>query len=490
MRRLMILIGIFAALGVGMVARAQDTTDAPIILWLNGDLWAYRAGAAELEQLTDFGTVENPVISPDATRIAFTAFSPLTKDAIAQSGGFGGGVAPNDVWLLTIASGRLTKITEQRADAAFSPETGFVNARARSKPAWSPNGTGLVWGEIRYPTDLLTIVRYDFHTGERLMIVEQLPEQHGVPVPLEVSWGKHGLLVWSITWDSEQSREAHQALVYTTAGVLENSLTLYTPGDVFPVAVDWIAYRGDEYIGVLDNNQFKWWLFDSSTGSRLEGSYPVEWHSPLNAERSLRVTGPYNRDRSYEYKWIISEPSDDFDNGFAFVATWNRLALLSLSPDGRQVAYAPRLGGHNTLLTMEGINYLLEVPHTFPNTQPQDYLQGVLWGPMARRVLLHPVYATEPPNYEAGPNDCAGSEVFRLKVGAQARVMPGSPNNIRDVPGRDAAKIGQIPAGAIFEVIGGPDCVDGITWWRVTYAGITGWTAEGADGEYFLEPLS
>lgn len=489
MRRLILALCLFGLLSLGTITHAQQAASTPIIFWLNNDLWAFREGAKELEQLTEFGNVDHPVISPDATRIAFTAYSPLTLDALAQAGSFGTGAAPNDMWVLNIASGRLTKIAEQRADAAFSPENGFVNARARSKPTWSPNGTQLAWGEIRYPTDLLTLVRYDFHTGERINIVEQLPKQHGVPTPLEISWGKNGLLLWSITWDSEKSREVHQALVFTAGGNLDRSITLYTPGEVFPIAVNWIAHKSDEYIGVLDNNQYKWWLYDSSTGSRIDGNFPVEWYSPLNPEQSLRITGPYSRDRSYEYKWIIGEPSNDFDNGFAFIATWNRLSLLSLSPDGRHVAYATRMGGYNTTLVMEGIQYLFEEAYTFPNTQRDDNLQGILWGPMTRRTLVYPVYATEPPNYEAGPNDCARSEVFRLKVGAQAQVMPGSPNNIRDLPGRDAAKIGQIPAEAIFDVIGGPDCVNGITWWRVTYRGITGWTAEGADGEYFLETL-
>jgi hypothetical protein len=79
----------------------------------------------------------------------------------------------------------------------------------------------------------------------------------------------------------------------------------------------------------------------------------------------------------------------------------------------------------------------------------------------------------------------------RLGVGLTGRVTlyPNLPNTIRSTPGY-GAKIGSIPAGGLFTVIGGPQCISGIYWWQVNYNGQIGWTAEG-DGyyTYWLEPF-
>jgi hypothetical protein len=81
----------------------------------------------------------------------------------------------------------------------------------------------------------------------------------------------------------------------------------------------------------------------------------------------------------------------------------------------------------------------------------------------------------------------------RLAVGTQARVEAGGlPNLLRDQPGSSGKLLGQIPSGDIFTVLDGPRCslLDKIVWWQVTYNGLTGWTAEGDDGDYWLEPLN
>ncbi|GAB4513050.1 MAG: hypothetical protein OHK0046_13420 [Anaerolineae bacterium] len=78
----------------------------------------------------------------------------------------------------------------------------------------------------------------------------------------------------------------------------------------------------------------------------------------------------------------------------------------------------------------------------------------------------------------------------RLTAGIQARVSPGLPNNLRAEPDVNGARIGEIPGGAIFEVAAGPSCDEqGRLWWQVNYDGLVGWTAEGVDNEYFVEPV-
>jgi hypothetical protein len=79
----------------------------------------------------------------------------------------------------------------------------------------------------------------------------------------------------------------------------------------------------------------------------------------------------------------------------------------------------------------------------------------------------------------------------RLEVGIWGRVGPGDANNLRAEPTTQGERIGFIPAGELFQVLGGPSCADGYVWWQVKYDGAIGWTAEGnaANADYWLEPL-
>lgn len=80
----------------------------------------------------------------------------------------------------------------------------------------------------------------------------------------------------------------------------------------------------------------------------------------------------------------------------------------------------------------------------------------------------------------------------RLTAGTWARVVHDTANNLRAEPTTSSDRIGSIPGGDIFRVLDGPRCADGYVWWQVSYAGQTGWTAEGNAGtaEYWLESLA
>jgi len=80
-----------------------------------------------------------------------------------------------------------------------------------------------------------------------------------------------------------------------------------------------------------------------------------------------------------------------------------------------------------------------------------------------------------------------------LLAGSSGRVTPGLPNALRTLPrrGPDSAVLLEIPAGGVFNVVGGPQCDgEGMYWWQVSYNGVTGWTPEGSGSTYWLEPFS
>lgn len=81
----------------------------------------------------------------------------------------------------------------------------------------------------------------------------------------------------------------------------------------------------------------------------------------------------------------------------------------------------------------------------------------------------------------------------RLKIGDEARVMPGPPNRIRSKPSIQGEVLTQLDPGTAVRIVDGPVCRDGYVFWRVEHATIpggSGWTAEGDGKEYYLEPTS
>jgi cytoskeletal protein RodZ len=83
---------------------------------------------------------------------------------------------------------------------------------------------------------------------------------------------------------------------------------------------------------------------------------------------------------------------------------------------------------------------------------------------------------------------CLGALPSHLYIGVLARVVSGGgPNRVRNAPGLHATQTGLIDPGKTFVVIGGPRCVDGYVWYETNSGG---WTAEGTDSDYWIEPVS
>jgi len=86
--------------------------------------------------------------------------------------------------------------------------------------------------------------------------------------------------------------------------------------------------------------------------------------------------------------------------------------------------------------------------------------------------------------------DCPDAPIPQLVIGQQGNVTPGPPNNVRDMPSRDGTRLGEIPGGGIFTVLDGPVCDGELNWWQVDYNGLIGWTAEGKNNAYWVQPIS
>ncbi len=144
----------------------------------------------------------------------------------------------------------------------------------------------------------------------------------------------------------------------------------------------------------------------------------------------------------------------------------------------------PQPGVAYAQVTTSGFQFLI----TYAGTQ-YDYRvsadQTIVVLCNAGVIVGTPAPACPPPNE-------TGYLVPRLSIGAQGRVEDGGlPNLLRDLPGSSGGLLGQLEPGTEFIVVDGPRCslLDKIVWWQVTANGLTGWTAEGRDGDYWIEPL-
>lgn len=78
----------------------------------------------------------------------------------------------------------------------------------------------------------------------------------------------------------------------------------------------------------------------------------------------------------------------------------------------------------------------------------------------------------------------------RLVVGGRGWMLPGLPNRLRNEPSTQGLYLGNMAEGSLFDVLEGPQCSEGIVWWRIQYHDLQGWTAEGQGDEYWLQPVS
>ncbi len=119
---------------------------------------------------------------------------------------------------------------------------------------------------------------------------------------------------------------------------------------------------------------------------------------------------------------------------------------------------------------------------------------GRLGGILPGRVALMAVqgdYHSSPRPAPGGPS-CAGAPPPRMIVNHFGRVTftTGEAVRVRTGPGTNYRIRTYLPEGAVFFVTGGPVCAGKYWWWSVRISrGTTGWMAEGAVGNYFIEPF-
>jgi hypothetical protein len=470
---------------VSSAARAQQT-GLPLVALINGDLWAWREGDKALTRLTTDAQVQEISLSPDGTRLAYTAWAQITQDAVKREGGIAGGALPSDVWIYDRVTGSTLQVGGQPPGAAFFAPGVPDKAVIHGSPAWSPDGKRLAWSELTYPDSKNSLAIYTPETDSSRRVVENLPDQAGVPVPMPVWWSEANVLVVRSTTLNASTQFEDAMLVYTPDGAPVNAFTL-TSGDDEPL--DFLPARsGGQPVMLVRFRLSGWQAIDPVSGTRAPAGPPQQ-------------ASAYEPDASLKVAFQSSGGASPFNLSFQIRGTSQTqpaiplgplaLARVTLSPDGQSVVYQPFDVGSG--VSLDDI-YVWRAGTTLPlpkaPTEPA-IVQNFVWGPTV--WLVTPVDASVQTGVGGGVSaqaafDCPGASAPRLTVGRTGVVLPGEPNNLRTAPSKTAEVVGQIPAGDAFKVLDGPQCADGIVWWKAEYKAVDGWTAESGGGSYFVAP--
>jgi len=458
-KRTLWLFMLLALLVSGVTAQAQTAAE-PLIFLKDGDFWAWDG---TLRQLTNSGYNARPILSPDGSRIAYSAISEIGI-ATLETGFVGESPLPNDIWVLNLVDGRAERIVEQPIGASFNVQNTPSNFIVRSDPAWSADRNRIAWSELVFPDFTHRLVMHDL-TSDSTTVIANLPEPAGIPGPATVRWVGSSIAILTSLYDaaSDEITDATQAYSLDGTQTIDMRLTGNDAND-FAIDIFEVMQSGQAYIGISYISGY-WQLIDPLTGVEqqmniLPEIFGLQAPDDSNALQFFPYLSTDGTQRLYD--WSLVSPFQPINlpyNGF--------VSGITLSPDGQSVAY----------LDLDGV-------YIWPGQliEGSENAAAVVWGPTGLRV-------PEPLDQGGGAaNTCAGFMASRLIPGGLGRVTFGDPNNLRTAPGYANASLGLVPGGDIFEVITGPVCADNTAWWQVIHLGRLGWIAEGSGNIYWLEP--
>jgi hypothetical protein len=490
------LLLLSALVGVGSAAAQSELPETPLVALVDNNLYGWTPGESALTQLTSTNYGLLPSVSPDATEIAYGVYAPITIDAVARTGGIGGGSMPSDIWLLNSSTGETRPIAVQPENASFFTEGVDDYAISRSQPMWSWDGMMLAWAEHVYPLQQNDVMVHDFATGTSRVLYDAFPEQAMVSGPMSLTWVGPFVVVRSIGADASNNFTDTFFVIGADGSLVQ---TIPMPEEINIQRFEMVQQNGRAYLGVMGNDA-SWTLYDPVSGVQEPLQGYVETFAWLAAETSLALEP--RQDESGNPIWQAHDSLGRPVERYA-TARYYPTERITLSPDGQTVAFAfydaDARVFEDTVRVQSG-----STGGNMPDAVEDPFVWAFVWGPMSWRSRIRSTPAQpnvdvmaiyEPQTPLPVVTDvtgivCPGAPTPRLLPGDTARVLGTTANNVRSQPSVTSGQvIGQIPAGAEFSVLEGPACQDGLTWYRVQYGTLEGWTAEGQGRDYWVEPL-
>ena len=458
-----LLLGLFM---VSSVAEAQDQS-VPLIAVSKGDFYAISPADGSIKQLTHHPSLAGDgspysqrdlAISPDGQYLAYLQTPRFF--AIAMKNNLTGnlGSIPADVVLLNLSTGTEKVIATQQPNVKYSD-----NARLwyRGNLTWSPDGSQVAYyqtrgtyGETNYQSQLMIYNPSDDQTVKLADGKQPLDE---------IAWLMEGVSAGTSVWDIAGGPIVHN---FMNDGMVFEHFTPYQYGEYAIVdSADVIPHDGKVYLMDMLTGEYSVVDGIQSSVSKADPDHSLVFIKDDNDTRPSYVINPKNG--------AIFTPPKQAPYAVDF----------TFSPDGQQFAYILL----NTSVNISDLN-----GHDLTVNLNAD---TIIWGNKQYTIASKtgdqsaPVNATEDFYNE---KRCGTVPPVGLDAGGQGKVIVGGgANRVRHAPSAEAEPIGQIPEGATFTMAEGQQgvCSNGMIWVHVRYKNLDGWTAEGADGKVFLEPV-
>lgn len=363
-------ISLFVLLAcISLVPAHMQQVGVPLTLQVNGDYWAW--GTSGLQQRTNWGHNQDPIISPNGQQIAYKATAQLAVDARKGSTS----AVPVNIWLLDVATGAPTKINDQPADASFGASDKPDKFVIRSAPTWSPDSKTLAWTELAVDKGSAAIpdqqlVIFDLAQKTQKVIAPDLPSQPDVMTTNKVQWGDLGIAVWTVSGTTDASgnfKTQDAILLYNPEG---KRLLTVKIASLYEFA--WLKDGQKDYIAILAQgpenaplSEPQWLLIDPTNG-QIAGMPGVPEMYSLQAPSGL---GIYPAAMGTSPDWQITDQGKigSVDDVYAFSH------VLGISSDGQQLAYVK-----------QGAAYVYNNGKT-TKVAPSD-VYALSWGPVGWRI--------------------------------------------------------------------------------------------------------
>lgn len=347
-----------------------------------GNIWSW-AGSG-LTRRAGGGLCYSPIASPTGDSFVYLQ---IPVESARQSAANEDRPAPRDVYLATLATGRVTAIALQAKAASYA--AGHAHYTLRSDPNWSLDGTRLAWTEVDFDEAVPTtsqderLVVYDLASKKAKTLIARLPPHRiagNYPALSEVSLGPGGLIAvrvhvsqdvdlttqdWLYFYDSTGEPLARRDKLETVDPNYENSQLI------------WLSGLDKPYLSCIACTT----RIDPFTGSADPLNGTPELYSALAPDK---LSLYYSADTGQEsnVSWVVASNGKQV---FSFDSV--RIANLrdaAISPDGTQVAAATYVGQGTTAgvfifqaQTRRAVKLTLNVI-------------GLSWGPRAWRVRSNP----------------------------------------------------------------------------------------------------
>lgn len=471
----------------GAPSSALQRDDQPLLMLIDGDLWAWAEGGQQMRQMSVWGYNERPVMARTGMQVAYIVWDDTTAVDAVERGQALRGVAPGNVRIWLFETGQSSPVSGQPGGAAFRSPVAADKAAVRSVPAWSPDSTEIAWMELLLPEYTQQLVVFSPERGGSDVLVSNLPVSGISPSVIAmtgIQWGQTGIAVSGSVWPQEVPAAAQHVQIYDREGALLADVAVGLSDDDPMVAFYWVdVVEGDtltEQLGILYRSG-RWQLYDPASDALGPAPVAPELYNPTLPETSVYAT--LTADPQGGWRWTVRDPAQVAPQVIDFAGA---VPQITISPDGGAVAWMD-----DAVIVWRAGEQAL-VPGTTqlglarPGVIGSAGEPGLVWGPTGWRVRLDADVGDE-------PADACGDLAPRLVVGGEGRVMARQGVTLYSQPRTDpalAVEGGSIPSGEVFSVRAGSQCLEGARWWWVGYGDVSGWLAEGSSGVFAVEPVA